>query len=103
VIDLCGGQNVFSDLPALTPRVDVESVLAKHPDAILASGPAPLWLAWRDRWRAMPSLVAASRGNLFFIPPDLIHRQSPRILQGAEQVCTDLEKARQTRSDTPVR
>lgn len=95
VIDLCGGQNVFSGLPALTPRVDVESVLQKNPDALLASGHAPLWPAWRERWRAWPAFSAAARGNLFFIPPDLIHRHSPRILQGAEQVCTALEQARE--------
>jgi iron complex transport system substrate-binding protein len=98
VIDLCGGRNVFSDLPSLTPRVDVESVLRKNPDAILASGHDPSWPAWRERWRAWPALSAAARGNLFFIPPDLIHRNSPRILQGAEQVCDALEKVRESRN-----
>ena len=97
VIDLCGGRNVFSDLPSLTPRVDVESVLQKNPDVILASGHAPLWPTWREHWRAWPAFSAAARGNLFFIPPDLIHRHSPRILQGAEQVCAALEKARESR------
>jgi iron complex transport system substrate-binding protein len=103
VIDLCGGRNVFSGLPALTPRVDVESVLQKNPDALLASGHAPLWPAWRERWRAWPAFSAAARGNLFFIPPDLIHRHSPRILQGAEQVCAALDKARATRDLTTLR
>jgi iron complex transport system substrate-binding protein len=103
VIDLCGGWNVFSDLPALTPRVDVESVLQKNPDVLLASGHAPLWPAWRERWRAWPAFAAAARGNLFFIPPDLIHRHSPRILQGAEQVCAALEKARAALGHTQLR
>jgi iron complex transport system substrate-binding protein len=103
VIDLCGGRNVFSDLPALTPRVDVESVLQKNPDALLASGHAPLWPAWRERWRAWPAFSAAARGNLFFIPPDLIHRHSPRILQGAEQVCAALDKARAAPDLTTLR
>ena len=103
VIDLCGGQNVFSGLPALTPRVDMESVLQKNPDVILASGHSSLWPTWRDRWYTMPALSAASHGNLFFIPPDLIHRQSPRIMQGTEQVCAALEKARQARKISQVR
>jgi iron complex transport system substrate-binding protein len=103
VIDLCSGRNVFSDLPSLTPRVDVESVLQKNPDALVASGHAPLWPAWRERWRAWPAFSAAARGNLFFIPPDLIHRHSPRILQGAEQVCAALDKARATRDLTTLR
>jgi iron complex transport system substrate-binding protein len=83
--------------------VDVESVLQKNPDVILASGHAPLWPAWRERWRAWPAFSAAARGNLFFIPPDLIHRHSPRILQGAEQVCAALEKARTTLDVTKLR
>ncbi|BAV33319.1 ABC transporter substrate-binding protein [Sulfuricaulis limicola] len=103
VIDLCGGRNVFSGLPALTPRVDVESVLQKNPDALLASGYAPLWPAWRERWRAWPAFSAAARGNLFFIPPDLIHRHSPRILQGAGQVCAALETARAAPDVTKLR
>ncbi|MEW6331452.1 MAG: cobalamin-binding protein [Pseudomonadota bacterium] len=103
VIDLCGGRNIFSGLPSLTPRVDAESVLQKNPDVVLASGYEPLWPAWRERWRAWPAFSAAARGNLFFIPPDLIHRHSPRILQGAEQVCAVLEKARETPDVTKPR
>lgn len=95
VIQLCGGGNVFADLPGLTSRVDVESVLQKNPEVILASGYEPLWPAWHERWRSWPTLSAVSRGNLFFIPPDLIHRHSPRILQGAEQVCAAIEEARE--------
>ncbi|MBI3570381.1 MAG: cobalamin-binding protein [Gammaproteobacteria bacterium] len=95
VIQLCGGSNIFADLPGLTSRVNIESVLQKNPEAILASGYEPLWPEWRGRWRSWPALSATLHGNLFFIPPDLIHRHSLRILQGAEQICVALEKARE--------
>ena len=94
VIQLCGGSNIFADLPGLTSRVDIESVLQKNPEALLVSGYEPLWPEWRERWRSWPTLSATLHGNLFFIPPDLIHRHSFRILQGAEQICTALEKTR---------
>ncbi len=103
VIDLCGGRNIFSGLSALTPRVDIESVLQQNPDAVLASGHEPLWPVWQQRWREWPALAAAARGNLFFIDPDLIHRQSPRVLQGAGQVCAALEKVRTTRDAARLR
>lgn len=96
VIQLCGGKNVFSELPGLTPRVNLESVLEKNPEVVLASGYETLWPEWRNRWRRWPSLPATANGNLFYIPPDLIHRSSPRILQGAEKVCAALEVARKT-------
>ncbi len=94
VIQLCGGSNIFADLPGLTSRVDVESVLQKNPEAILASGYEAVWPEWRGRWRSWPALSASLHDNLFFIPPDLIHRHSLRILQGAEQICVALEKTR---------
>ena len=97
VIQLCGGRNVYADLPGLTPRVDVESVVQRNPEVILASGYEPLWPEWRDRWRTWPMLAAAALDNLFLIPPDLIDRQSPRILEAAEQVCAVLEQARTKR------
>ena len=98
VIKLCGGTNVFADLPALVPRIDTESVLRKNPEVILASGDEPLWPEWRDRWHAWPMLSAVERDNLFLIPPDLMHRHSPRILEGAERVCTALDQARARRT-----
>jgi iron complex transport system substrate-binding protein len=97
VIQLCGGRNVFADLPGLTPRVDVESMMQRNPEVILASGYEPLWPEWRERWRRWPMLIAVAQDNLFLIPPDLIHRHSPRILEGAERVCAVLEQARAKR------
>ena len=94
VIRLCGGENVFADLPGITPRVDVESVLQRNPEAILASGDERLWPEWRERWQALSGLAAVAHGNLVFIPPDFIERSSPRILNGAEDMCRALEQAR---------
>jgi len=94
VIRLCGGENVFADLPGITPRVDIESVLQRNPEAILASGDARLWSGWRERWQAWPGLAAVRDHDLFFIPPDFIERSSPRIVAGAEDVCRALEQAR---------
>jgi iron complex transport system substrate-binding protein len=34
-------------------------------------------------------------GNLFFVPPDLLQRHTPRLLDGVEQLCAALEIARQ--------
>ena len=97
VIRLCGGKNVFGDLPGLTPHVDIESVLQKNPEVIMASGYEPLWPEWRDKWLRWPMLAAVRRGNLFLIPADLINRQTPRILMAAEQVCASLDQARTKR------
>lgn len=97
VIRLCGGRNVFASLPVLAPTVDIEAVLAADPEAIVAGGmnqEQPLWL--RD-WRRWPQMRAVRRNNLFFIPPDLLQRHTPRILEGAERLCRALDAARERR------
>ncbi len=97
ILQLCGGENVFAGLPALAPRVDLEAVLAADPEAIIAGGTEAVWRDWLARWRAWPRLRAVQRDNLFFIPADIVHRNGPRILQGAEAICAALEQARSRR------
>jgi iron complex transport system substrate-binding protein len=98
VIRLCGGVNVFGELTAKAPLVSVEAVLAADPEVIVASGVDEARPDWLDAWRRWPQLTAAARDNLFSIPPDLIQRHTPRLLEGTEQLCRDLETARQRRS-----
>lgn len=97
VIRLCGGENVFGTLTATAPDVTVEAVLAANPEAIIASGMGEARPEWLDDWQARPGLLAAQRQNLFFIPPDLIQRHTPRLLDGAERLCQHLETARSRR------
>ncbi len=97
VIRLCGGTNIFAALPAKAPTVSIEAVLAADPEAIVASGmgyDTPIGL---NDWKRWKQLKATTRGNLFFVPADLMQRATPRLLDGAEQLCRHLEKARQRR------
>lgn len=94
VIRLCGGRNIFSDLRSLAPTVDVESVLAARPQVIIVSGADAGRPAVMDDWRRWPRLPAVAENQLYFIPPDIIQRHSPRILEGARVLCEQLEQAR---------
>ena len=97
VIRLCGGSNVFGGLSQLAPTIGVEAVLAANPEAIVASGMGDARPEWLDQWARWPQLEAAARDNLFFIPPELIQRHTPRILEGAARLCEQLEQARARR------
>lgn len=94
VIRLCGGRNVFAELFGLAPQVGVESVLAHDPQAIVASGMAYERPEWVDQWRDWPQLEAVQGNHLYFVPPDLIQRHTPRILQGARILCEQLQRVR---------
>jgi iron complex transport system substrate-binding protein len=97
VIRLCGGRNVFADLPALAPQIDVEAVLVANPDVIVvgdaAGTPADSLAAWR-RW---PELKAVRQRHLYAIQRELLVRQTPRLLEGAEQLCRLLQGVREER------
>ena len=94
VIHQCGGSNIFSSLPTLTPSISMESVLAADPQVIIASGMGNKRPAWLDEWKRWPGLTAVQHDNLYFVFSDLINRPTPRLLEGMEQVCTILEQAR---------
>lgn len=99
-LGVCGGVNIFGDLPATAPTVSIEAVLAANPEVVIAgardgrSGTGP------QIWKQYPTLLATQRDNLFDIVPDLILRAGPRIVEGTAQLCEKLETAR-TRRPAP--
>lgn len=93
-IRLCGGENIFADLKPLAPKVSIEAVLAADPEIVVASGMGEARPEWVDDWRQWPSLTAVKRDNLYFIPPDLIQRHTPRLAEGAARLCAHIEAAR---------
>jgi iron complex transport system substrate-binding protein len=95
VIRLCGGVNVFGDLPELAPQVSVESVLQRDPQVIIAGGDAPDARSLDDWWRRWNGISAVQGGHLYTIPQELLERHTPRILDGAGLMCERLESARQ--------
>jgi iron complex transport system substrate-binding protein len=99
IVMLCGGRNVFADLPQLAPPIAAEAVLAADPQVILSTDdtiadPLELW----NRW---PRLRAVRSGNVFKLSSDLVTRASPRLAQGVEVTCSALELARSRLSSSP--
>jgi len=94
LVALCGGFNVLGALPALAPTVSLESVLAADPEVIIAAGVPFRALA---AWQRFPRLRAVQRQQFYELDPDLSTRATPRVLDGAEQVCERLETARRAR------
>lgn len=93
-ISICGGVNVFADLPMLAPTVDVESVLAKDPAIIIVGGAGEARSRWLDEWQRWKQLRAVRSGQLYFIDPDVLQRPTSRVLSGLEQLCERIARAR---------
>ena len=94
LIELCGGINIFGELTALAPKVNLEAVLLRDPELIVASGIDERRPAWLDTWDQWPSITAVANRQVVFIDPDLTQRHSPRVLQGAEILCEQVAEAR---------
>ena len=94
VIALCGGNNIFSDASSLAPKISIEAVLQRNPDAIIASGMGEARPEWLDQWRSYPGLAAVTSNALFFIDPDHVQRPTARILQGTTRLCQQLDTLR---------
>lgn len=99
-IRLCGGENIFAQLPIAAPTVTVESVLQEDPEAIV-SGERQEGASGLDHWKKYANMTAVRRGNLIGIDGDLLNRPGPRIVNGTAALCEKLEQARKRREDKP--
>ncbi|WP_409335762.1 cobalamin-binding protein [Halomonas sp. PAMB 3232] len=95
VIRLCGGRNVFGELGRLVPRLDDEAVLAADPAVIVAGGMGEENRDWLDHWTRYPELRAVQNDHLYFVPPSLLQRPTPRLAEGARLLCGHLATARE--------
>jgi iron complex transport system substrate-binding protein len=93
VLRICGAVNILSEAMPLVPRIGVESVLAADPEVIIVGQYTDVEAAF-DLWRQWPQLRAVTNSHLYKVDPYLLHRHTPRILQGAGQLCSAIDQAR---------
>ena len=96
LIALCGGTNIFSDLSELAPTIDVEAVVDRDPEVMLASTDAGddafnEWLRW-------PTIAANRFGNQFLLPADEIGRATTRVIVAGSAMCLALQQGRVNRT-----
>ena len=96
-LSLCGGHNIFHDLPGLAFQVTHESVIVADPVAMFAPvrdnepNPLAVWLDW-------PGLQAVSANALFTLPADKINQATPRLLDALEIACSVLDDLREEKN-----
>ena len=92
VVELCGGRNVFADLPQLAPPVSLEAVIAADPEVIVSTDdtiadPLAMWRRWE-------SVRAVRTGAIYSLPSDTMARATPRLAAGTRATCAALDDAR---------
>jgi iron complex transport system substrate-binding protein len=93
-IELCGGRNVFAESPLMAPQVNVESVLAADPEAIITARPDPADRSWQAFWRRFPGMRAVQSDSLYAVPMNEMHRHGPRAVAATAELCRKIDAAR---------
>ncbi|MEH6472717.1 MAG: cobalamin-binding protein [Halopseudomonas sp.] len=88
VLQLCGGRNLFTDLPRLASSIDLEAVLKADPQVIIVGQTNQQWL---DDWRRWGTLTAVKTDRLYALNQDVLVRPTTRIIEGIRQVCAVLQ------------
>jgi iron complex transport system substrate-binding protein len=89
----CGARNLFGDLRQLAPAVDVEAVVARNPDVIVAAAPPGHGQEWLADWKRFGSIRAVKVGNLIVFEDPRLTRLGPSVLEATEGLCKALAAA----------
>jgi iron complex transport system substrate-binding protein len=90
----CGGVQGFGALPALTPSVSREAVLAFNPQTIVGGGESSTSLTL---WKKLPQIDAVKNAHLHVINSAVLTRMGPRFVYAAADLCKTIDLARQSR------
>lgn len=94
LINDCHGKNIFSDSEVAYPIVSLESVLIKNPQVIIIphhSGSATKKDEFWDKWTTVD---AVKHQRVFSLNGDLLHRFTPRAIDGLAALCQAIDSAR---------
>jgi iron complex transport system substrate-binding protein len=93
---LCGARNVFDDLKEQGPAVDLEAVIARNPQVIVAVAPPGVARDWLKEWQRYPTLQAVKNDALVPFEDRRLSRLGPSALDGTEVLCQALDRVRRT-------
>ncbi|MGK0673871.1 MAG: cobalamin-binding protein [Halothiobacillaceae bacterium] len=87
----CGIRNIVGSAMGKTPTWSEEAVLRARPELLITSAPARDF----DRWRRWKDLPAVQHDALIILPPDVLIRPGPRLIEGILALCAAADRHRQ--------
>jgi vitamin B12 transport system substrate-binding protein len=90
----CNAINLFSEANAPYPQVSFESVLVKNPQVIIIPHHSGNQGAKTEHWSKWPEIDAVKSQQIHVLNGDLLHRFTPRALDGLDTLCQRIDQAR---------
>jgi iron complex transport system substrate-binding protein len=94
IIDICGGEQLFAKEKLLVPTVSREAVVKANPEIIFTAVDTKQMKTDWSMWSSIPQLAATQKKAFVDIDGDMISRPSSRIMQGAQKICSAIDKIR---------
>ena len=94
LIETCHVSNVFAHSPTDYPQISIENVVMAKPQIIItpdekSKTPQPV-----VNWQKWPEVPAVKNNHFIRVNADLLHRFSPRMLEGLADMCDKIDASR---------
>lgn len=96
LIELCGGQSIFSDSLLIAPQVNIESIIARDPSLIVFTAEDEQLNTINSFWEQWPVISAVEQQNIFPVNSDWLSRHTLRMMDGVDQLCSFIEITRRS-------
>ena len=94
IIQMCGGEQLFANEKVLVPTVSREAVIKANPEIIFTAVDSAKMASDWSMWTSFPQLAATKNKAFVDLDGDIISRPSPRIMQGAQKICAEINQLR---------
>lgn len=94
LINTCHVNNVFANSTTPYPQISIENVIVTKPQIIIipdekSNTPQP-----NVNWQAWPEVPAVTNNQFIRVNADLLHRFTPRMLDGLADMCDKIDASR---------
>lgn len=86
LLSACGTENLFADVTTDYPEVTLEEVITRQPDVIVAATK----ITQKDALQFWHKYQTLNDAPVIVVDPDKLHRFTPRLLDGLEDMCKQL-------------
>ncbi|TMP71062.1 cobalamin-binding protein [Pseudoalteromonas sp. S1609] len=94
LIETCQVTNVFADSDTDYPQISIENVIVTKPQVIIIPDEKSKRVIPTVNWQQWPEIPAVKYEQFISVNADLLHRFSPRMLDGLAQMCDKVEVSR---------